>query len=140
MWVASGRHSASPLRYPSRSCRLPPTSVLTAVGTVAFIVALTQAKTYWLMYGLSTFPLVMLLAAPGQIGFEAEEPGFQILLSVGLLTHLGRPAERASPSSQQRGGPSLRTAGGFLPSVASQETQSPWFLKTPKFCQPPFLH
>ena len=66
------------------------------------------------MYGLSTFPLVMLLAAPGQIGFEAEEPGFQILLRVGLLTHLGRPAERASPSAQQRGGPSLRTCRWVL--------------------------
>ena len=63
----------------------PPAWVLTALGTVAFVVALTQAKTYWLMYGLYTFSLVMLLSAPGQVGFEAEERGFQILVGVGLL-------------------------------------------------------
>lgn len=59
--------------------------MLTALGIVVFVVALTQAKTYWLMYGLYTFALVMLLAAPGQVGFEAEERGFQILVGVGLL-------------------------------------------------------
>ena len=63
----------------------PPAWVLTAVGTVVFVVALTQAKTYWLMYGLYTFSLVLLLAAPGQVAFEAEERGFQILVGVGLL-------------------------------------------------------
>ena len=63
----------------------PPAWVLTAVGTVVFVIALTQAKTYWLMYGLYTFSLVLLLAAPGQVGFEAEERGFQILVGVGLL-------------------------------------------------------
>ena len=63
----------------------PSAWVLTAVGTVAFIVALTQAKTYWLMYGLYTFSLVLLLSSPGQVGFEAEERGFQILLGVGIL-------------------------------------------------------
>jgi Fusaric acid resistance protein-like len=63
----------------------PPASVLTAIGTVVFVIALTQAKTYWLMYGLYTFSLVLLLAAPGQVGFEAEERGFQILVGVGLL-------------------------------------------------------
>ena len=63
----------------------PPNWVLTAVATVAFVVALTQAKTYWLMYGLYTFSLVLLLAAPGQVGFEAEERGFQVLVGIGLL-------------------------------------------------------
>ncbi len=63
----------------------PPEWVLTAIGVVAFVVALTQAKTYWLMYGLYTFGFVMLLAAPGQVGFEAEERGFQILAGVALL-------------------------------------------------------
>ena len=33
---------------------------------VAFILALTQAKTYWLMYGLYTFSLILLLAAPAK--------------------------------------------------------------------------
>jgi Fusaric acid resistance protein-like len=63
----------------------PPAAVLTIVSTVAFVVALTQAKTYWLMYGLYTFSLVLFLAAPGQVGFEAEERGFQILVGIGLL-------------------------------------------------------
>jgi Fusaric acid resistance protein-like len=63
----------------------PPAEVLAVVGAVAFVLALTQAKTYWLMYGLYTFSLVLLLAAPGQVGFEAEERGFQILVGVGLL-------------------------------------------------------
>jgi len=63
----------------------PPAWALTTVGTIAFVVALTQAKTYWLMYGLYTFSLVLLLSAPGQVGFEAEERGFQILAGVGLL-------------------------------------------------------
>ena len=45
----------------------PSAGVLAAVGTVAFVVALTQAKTYWLMYGLYTFSLILLLGAPGQV-------------------------------------------------------------------------
>jgi hypothetical protein len=64
----------------------PPTGILVALGIIAFAAAFTQAKTYWLMYGLYTFSLVVLLAAPsGEVGFEAEERGFQILLGIGLL-------------------------------------------------------
>ena len=63
----------------------PPAGVLAAVGTIAFVLAFTQAKKYWLMYGLYTFSLVLLLASPGQIGFEAEERGVQILVGIGLL-------------------------------------------------------
>ena len=63
----------------------PPPAVLTTIGIIAFIVALTQAKTYWLMYGLYTFSLVLLLSAPGKVGFEAEERGVEILVGVGLL-------------------------------------------------------
>ena len=63
----------------------PPAGVLAGVGAVAFIAALTQAKTYWLMYGLYTFSLVLLLASPGHVGFEAEERGVQILVGIGLL-------------------------------------------------------
>ena len=63
----------------------PPQAVLTTIGIIAFIIALTQAKTYWLMYGLYTFALVLLLSAPGQVGFEAEERGVEILVGVGLL-------------------------------------------------------
>ena len=37
------------------------------------------------MYGLYTFSLVMLLASPGEVGFEAEGRGFQILAGVVLL-------------------------------------------------------
>lgn len=63
----------------------PPAGVLAGVGAVAFVIALTQTKTYWLMYGLITFSLVLLLATPGHVGFEAEERGFQILVGIGLL-------------------------------------------------------
>ena len=63
----------------------PPAAVLTAVGTVAFVVGLMEAERYWLMYGLYTFSLILLLAAPGQVGFEAEERGVQILVGIGLL-------------------------------------------------------
>jgi MFS family permease len=63
----------------------PPAWVLTTVGVVVFVLALTQAEKYWLMYGLYTFSLVLLLAAPGQVGAEATERGFQILVGVGLL-------------------------------------------------------
>ena len=40
-------------------------------------------QAYWLMYGLYTFSFVLLLAAPGQVGFEAEERGVQILVGIG---------------------------------------------------------
>ena len=63
----------------------PPPAVLTTIGIIAFIIALTQAKTYWLMYGLYTFSLVLLLSAPGKVGFEAEERGVEILVGIGLL-------------------------------------------------------
>jgi hypothetical protein len=63
----------------------PPAGVLAAVSAIAFVLAFTQAKTYWLMYGLYTFSLVLLLAAPGEVGFEAEERGVQVLVGVGLL-------------------------------------------------------
>jgi hypothetical protein len=63
----------------------PPAWVLATVATVAFVLALTQLQRYWLMYGLYTFSLVLLLAAPGQVGFEAEERGVQILVGIGLL-------------------------------------------------------
>lgn len=63
----------------------PPAAVLTLVGIVALLLAFTQTKIYWLMYGLYTFAVVLLLAAPGQVAFEAEERGLQILLGVGLL-------------------------------------------------------
>ena len=63
----------------------PPAGVLAAVGAIAFVVALTQAKTYWLMYGLYTFSLILLLSAPGQVGVEAEERGFQILVGIAIL-------------------------------------------------------
>jgi hypothetical protein len=64
----------------------PPAGVLAVVGTIAGVLALTLAKNvYWLMYGLCTFSLVLLLAAPGEVGFEAEERGVQVLVGVGLL-------------------------------------------------------
>ena len=72
-------------RDPGGTAADPPTGVLAVVGTVVFVVALTQTKRYWLMYGLYTFSLVLLPPHPGQVGFEAEERGFQILVGIGLL-------------------------------------------------------
>jgi hypothetical protein len=63
----------------------PPAGVLATVGIVALVLAVTQVKRYWLMYGLYTFSVVLLLAAPGQVGYEAEERGVQILVGIGLL-------------------------------------------------------
>lgn len=63
----------------------PPAWVLATLATVAFLLALTQIQTYWLCYGLFTFSIVLALAAPGQVGFEAEERGVQYLVGIGLL-------------------------------------------------------
>jgi hypothetical protein len=78
--TALGVAAAIPVAILSR-----PAGVLAAAGTVAFVLALTQAKRYWLMYGLYTFSLVLVLAAPGHVGYEAEERGIQILVGIGLL-------------------------------------------------------
>jgi hypothetical protein len=63
----------------------PSPEVIAVIATVAFILALTQLKTYWLYYGLYTFALVLALAAPAQVGSEAKERGFEILAGIGLL-------------------------------------------------------
>ena len=63
----------------------PSAGVLAVVGAVAFVLAVTQAKRYWLMYALYTFSLILLLASPGHVGVEAEERGVQILVGIGLL-------------------------------------------------------
>ena len=44
-----------------------------------------QRATYWRMYGFVTFSLVLFLASPGDVAFEAEERGFQILAGIALL-------------------------------------------------------
>lgn len=44
----------------------PSVWVTSAIATVAFIAALTQANRYWLMYGLYTFALVLALASPAR--------------------------------------------------------------------------
>ncbi len=63
----------------------PPPLVLTALAVVAIVLALMQRATYWRMYGLYTFALVIFLAAPGDVAFEAEERGVQILAGIALL-------------------------------------------------------
>jgi hypothetical protein len=63
----------------------PPAGVLAVVGTVGIVVAFARVKTYWRMHALYTFSLVLLLAAPNQVGYEAEERGVQILAGIGLL-------------------------------------------------------
>ena len=57
----------------------------TALAVFAFVLAVMQRATYWQMYGLYTFSLVLFLASPGDVGFEAEERGFQILAGIALL-------------------------------------------------------
>jgi hypothetical protein len=49
------------------------------------VLAVVQTKTYWLMYGLYTFGLVLVLAPPGQVASEAEQRGVQILTGIALL-------------------------------------------------------
>jgi len=59
--------------------------VLTALAIIALLVAVMQRAVYWQMYGLYTFALVLYLAAPDDVGFEAEERGFQILAGIAIL-------------------------------------------------------
>jgi hypothetical protein len=63
----------------------PSPEVIGILAIAAFLLALTQLKTYWLYYGLYTFSLVLALAAPAQVGSEAKERGFEILTGIGLL-------------------------------------------------------
>jgi hypothetical protein len=63
----------------------PPAGVLAGVGAIAFVLAFTLANRYWLMYGLYTFSVVLVLASPGRVGYEAEERGVQILVGIGFL-------------------------------------------------------
>jgi hypothetical protein len=55
------------------------------LATVAVVLALIEAKRYWLMYGLYTFALVLSLAGPGQVGTEAAHRGFEVLTGIALL-------------------------------------------------------
>jgi hypothetical protein len=80
----SVRRSGLPPRHPWRSS-IREREFSAGVAAIAFVLALTQAKKYSLMYGLYTFSLVLLLASPGQVGYEAEERGVQILVGIGLL-------------------------------------------------------
>jgi hypothetical protein len=63
---------------------LPP-GIVAGIAAAAFLLGLTQLDRYWLAYALYTFSLVLVLAAPGQIEFEAEERGFQNIAGIGLL-------------------------------------------------------
>ena len=63
---------------------LPPWAQ-TAIAVAALVLAVMQRATYWRMYGLITFSLVLFLASPGDVAFEAEERGFQILAGIALL-------------------------------------------------------
>ena len=73
-----------------RSVRSPPWSSQSSpcprgLRRAASLLAVMQRATYWRMYGLYTFSLVLFLASPGDVGFEAEERGFQILAGIALL-------------------------------------------------------
>ena len=74
----------------------PPPLVLTALAVVAILLALMQRATYWRMYGLYTFALVIFLAAPGDVAFEAEERGVQILDNALVC----QPVERVLPNDR----------------------------------------
>lgn len=63
----------------------PPPEVIGLIATVAFVLALTQLKTYWLYYSLYTFAVVLALAAPAQVATEAKERGSEILIGIALL-------------------------------------------------------
>jgi Fusaric acid resistance protein-like len=63
----------------------PPTWATALIAAAAFVLAIMQTKTYWLMYGLFTFGLVLVLAPPGQVASEAEQRGVQILTGIALL-------------------------------------------------------
>src|SRR4029453_11361207 len=63
----------------------PPTRAIALIAAAAFVFAFRQTKTYWLMYGLYTFGLVLVLAPPGQVASEAEQRGVQILAGIALL-------------------------------------------------------
>jgi hypothetical protein len=63
----------------------PPPEAIGVIALVAFLLALTQLKTYWLYYALYTFALVLVLAAPAKVGVEAKERGVEILVGIGLL-------------------------------------------------------
>ena len=55
-----GHAGALPGPLRRASTRTPPAVALTTVGTIAFVVALKQAKSYRPMYGLYTFSLALL--------------------------------------------------------------------------------
>src|SRR5438270_7459654 len=58
--------------------------------------------------------------------------------AVRLARGANRPDDtRPASGAELQRGPSLYP-GGFVPFVATKLTQSPWFLKAPKLCQPPF--
>jgi Fusaric acid resistance protein-like len=63
----------------------PPPEAIALIALAAFVLALTQLKTYWLYYGLYTFALVLALAAPAHVASEAKERGFEILAGIVLL-------------------------------------------------------
>jgi MFS family permease len=63
----------------------PPPWVLAMLAVVALVLGIMQRATYWRMYALYTVALVVYLAAPGDVAFEAEERGFQILAGIALL-------------------------------------------------------
>ena len=64
---------------------LPPWAQ-TTLAVAAFVLAVMQRATYWRMYGLYTFSLVLLLGlARGRRVSRVEERGVQILAGITLL-------------------------------------------------------
>jgi Fusaric acid resistance protein-like len=87
----------------------PPTWAIALIAAAAFVLAVMQTKTYWLMYGLYTFGLVLVLAPPGQVASEAEQRGVQILTGIapsrgrsGHRPRCGQVAGQALPATRTR--------------------------------------
>jgi hypothetical protein len=63
----------------------PASWALTVLAVVAMLLAVLLRATYGQLYGLYTFALVLYLATPHDVAFEAEERGLQILAGIALL-------------------------------------------------------
>ncbi len=78
--ILARRFKATPM-----AAAAPIAAVVALIAAVSFLVALTQARTYWLMYGIYTFSLVLALSTPGHVGVEAAHRRSEILIGIGLL-------------------------------------------------------
>jgi hypothetical protein len=62
-----------------------PAWAIYVIAALAFVLAFVTYKKYWLMYGLYTFALVLVLSPPGHTGSEAAHRGSEILIGIAIL-------------------------------------------------------